>query len=87
MTVADAWNGPLGLHWADHPERYNAMLAEFDAPLFDVAAIGSAERVLDIGCGSGLTTRMATRRAPQGRVTGVDISAPLLERARPRRVC
>ncbi|MFF3125846.1 class I SAM-dependent methyltransferase [Streptomyces sp. NPDC057908] len=82
MTVADAWNGPLGLHWADHPERYNAMLAGFDAPLFDVAAIGCAERVLDIGCGSGLTTRMAARRAPQGRVTGVDISKPLLERAR-----
>ncbi|MEV7238838.1 hypothetical protein AB0N06_34500 [Streptomyces sp. NPDC051020] len=35
MTVTDAWNGPIGLHWADHPDRYNAMLARFDEPLFD----------------------------------------------------
>ncbi|WP_371665961.1 methyltransferase domain-containing protein [Streptomyces sp. NBC_01241] len=82
MTATDTWNGPIGRHWADHPDRYNAMLAGFDAPLFDAAAIAAADRVLDIGCGSGHTTRTAARRAPRGRVTGVDISAPLLERAR-----
>ncbi|MFF1921838.1 class I SAM-dependent methyltransferase [Streptomyces sp. NPDC058221] len=82
MKVAEAWNGPVGQHWAAHPDRYNTMLEAFDGPLFDAAAIGASDRVLDIGCGSGLTTRMAARRAPQGSVTGVDISEPLLERAR-----
>lgn len=81
MTVAEAWNGPLGQHWAAHPDRYNAMLDGFDAALFDAAAIAAGDRVVDIGCGSGLTTRMAARRAPGGRVIGVDISAPLVARA------
>ncbi|MGW1553629.1 class I SAM-dependent methyltransferase [Streptomyces sp. NPDC002346] len=82
MTVTDAWNGPIGLHWADHPDRYNTMLARFDEPLFDAAAIGAEDRVVDIGCGSGPSTRIAARRAPRGRVTGVDASVPLIERAR-----
>ncbi|WP_393062466.1 class I SAM-dependent methyltransferase [Streptomyces sp. LN549] len=82
MTVAEAWNGPLGQHWAAHPDRYNAMLDGFDAALFDAAAIHAGDRVVDIGCGSGLTTRMAAQRAPGGRVTGVDISEPLVGRAR-----
>lgn len=59
MTVAEAWNGPLGQHWAAHPDRYNAMLDGFDAALFDAAAITAGDRVVDIGCGSGLTTRRA----------------------------
>ncbi|MFD8686046.1 class I SAM-dependent methyltransferase [Streptomyces sp. NPDC059651] len=82
MTVAEAWNGPLGQHWADHPDRYDAMLDGFDGALFAAAAIGPGDRVVDIGCGSGLTTRMAAQRAPGGRVTGVDLSEPLVGRAR-----
>lgn len=82
MSIAAAWNGPVGMHWAAHSERYDAMLAPFDAPLLDAAAITAGDRVVDIGCGSGHTTRSAALRAPGVRVTGVDISAPLLERAR-----
>ncbi|MGW6307104.1 class I SAM-dependent methyltransferase [Streptomyces niveus] len=81
-AVADAWNGPVGAHWAEHHTRYDAMLAEFDDALFAAASIGERDRVLDVGCGSGLTTRLAARRAARGQVTGVDISAPLLDRAR-----
>ncbi|MFE5245064.1 MULTISPECIES: class I SAM-dependent methyltransferase [unclassified Streptomyces] len=82
MNAAEAWNGPLGRHWAAHAERYDAMLAPFDAALFEAAALGAADRVLDIGCGTGGTSRAAARLAPRGRVTGVDISEPLVERAR-----
>ncbi|WP_326673479.1 class I SAM-dependent methyltransferase [Streptomyces sp. NBC_01257] len=82
MTVAEAWNGPLGQHWAAHPDRYNAMLDGFDEALFDAASVSAGEQVADIGCGSGLTTRGAALRAAGGRVTGVDISEPLLARAR-----
>ncbi|MFI6058278.1 hypothetical protein [Streptomyces sp. NPDC051286] len=32
MTVTDAWNGPIGLHWADHPEN---AVAEAMASLSD----------------------------------------------------
>ncbi|MFI6943632.1 class I SAM-dependent methyltransferase [Streptomyces sp. NPDC050418] len=81
-TQSDVWNGALGAHWAAHHERYDAMLAAFDQPLFDAAAIKPTDRVLDVGCGVGTTTREAAWLAGRGRVLGVDISAPMLERAR-----
>ncbi|MGW0549143.1 class I SAM-dependent methyltransferase [Streptomyces altiplanensis] len=80
--VAEAWDGPVGAHWAEHQDRYDAMVSDFDDALFAAAAIGERDRVLDIGCGSGRTTRLAARLAPRGSVVGVDISRPLIERAR-----
>ncbi|WP_066367736.1 class I SAM-dependent methyltransferase [Herbidospora mongoliensis] len=51
--------------------------------LFRAAArVGSHDRVLDIGCGTGQSTRQAARAAVTGSVVGVDLSAPMLERAR-----
>src|SRR3954449_8387204 len=44
--------------------------------------IRSGDEVLDIGCGTGLTTREAARLAAHGRVVGVDVSERMLERAR-----
>ena len=38
--------------------------------------------MVDIGCGTGLTTREAARAASPGRVVGVDVSERMLERAR-----
>ena len=40
------------------------------------------DHVLDIGCGSGQTTREAARLARAGSALGVDISASAIERAR-----
>jgi SAM-dependent methyltransferase len=44
--------------------------------------VGRHDRVLDIGCGTGGTTRDAGRAAEDGTVLGVDVSASVLERAR-----
>jgi SAM-dependent methyltransferase len=44
--------------------------------------IGPGDEVLDVGCGTGLTTREAARAAAPGRVVGVDVSERMLERAR-----
>jgi SAM-dependent methyltransferase len=44
--------------------------------------ISPGEEVVDIGCGTGLTTREAARAAAPGRVVGVDVSERMLERAR-----
>jgi SAM-dependent methyltransferase len=44
--------------------------------------ITPGDHVLDIGCGTGLTTREAARAAAPGRVVGVDVSERMLERAR-----
>ncbi|GII30503.1 class I SAM-dependent methyltransferase [Planotetraspora mira] len=79
---AEAWNGWEGVHWARNPARYNAIVAAFTDDFFHVAAIHEDDRVLDVGCGTGQITLLAARQASRGRVLGVDISAPMLERAR-----
>jgi SAM-dependent methyltransferase len=76
------WGGEPGAFWAANDLRYDAMLAPLTPHLLDAAAIGPAERVLDVGCGCGNTTRLAARQAAD--VTGVDLSEPMLARARQR---
>lgn len=47
--------------------------------VFSAAAPRSAEKVLDVGCGPGYLTRdLALSVGPQGQVTGLDISEPML---------
>ncbi|ASO23140.1 SAM-dependent methyltransferase [Actinoalloteichus hoggarensis] len=81
---AQAWNGYEGEHWAAHYDRYDAVNGGFNEALFDAARLGEHARVLDVGCGNGQMTRAAARRAPLGQVTGVDLSEPMLARARDR---
>lgn len=52
------------------------------AALRRVWGVGPRDRVLDIGCGSGQTTRDAARLASEGSALGVDLSASAVERAR-----
>jgi len=54
-----------------HNERFRA-----------AARIGPGDCVLDIGCGTGQSTREAARAAVGGSVLGVDLSAPVVELAR-----
>ncbi|MFE6595315.1 methyltransferase domain-containing protein [Streptomyces sp. NPDC057781] len=58
------------------------MPAGVDDALFGAAAVAPGDRVLDVGCGAGATTRIAARLAAPGYAVGVDVSAPLLARAR-----
>ncbi|CAL9665976.1 2-methoxy-6-polyprenyl-1,4-benzoquinol methylase, mitochondrial [Streptomyces sp. enrichment culture] len=81
---SQAWNGPEGTHWARHQDRWNAVNGGFDQPLLDAAEITGEHRILDVGCGSGQTTRRAARRAPRGGALGLDLSAPMLAEARTR---
>jgi SAM-dependent methyltransferase len=79
---AQAWNGYEGRHWAEHQDRWDAVNHSANDSLFGAAAIDSADSVLDIGCGNGATSRIAARQALCGRVFGIDLSEPMLERAR-----
>jgi SAM-dependent methyltransferase len=79
-----AWDGDEGAYWAAHPDHFERSLVAYDRPFFETAAIGPADRVLDIGCGTGGTTRAAARIAAHGSVLGVDLSSAMLRVARQR---
>ncbi|WP_316529500.1 class I SAM-dependent methyltransferase [Kitasatospora brasiliensis] len=79
---SQAWNGDEGQYWSDHHDRWNAVNEGFDQPLLAAAAIAPGDHVLDVGCGAGQTTRLAARAAAQGAALGLDLSAPMLARAR-----
>ncbi|MGA9832584.1 MAG: class I SAM-dependent methyltransferase [Trebonia sp.] len=81
---AEAWNGYEGAHWAANDDRYDIVNSGFNEPLLDAAGIGETSRVLDVGCGNGKLTRLAASRAPHGQATGLDLSGPMLARARAR---
>ncbi|TNC28672.1 class I SAM-dependent methyltransferase [Amycolatopsis alkalitolerans] len=61
---------------------YDAEVAPHNRRFREVAAVGAQDRVLDVGCGTGQSTREAARAAAAGSVLGVDLSAPALEQAR-----
>jgi len=77
------WNGPGGQRWADRQAAQDILLRPVLDILIDRARLKVGERVLDIGCGSGATSiAFAQRVAPSGHVFGVDVSGPMLARAR-----
>lgn len=79
------WNEEAGPRWV----KGNAMLDTMLEPLGEQAVARAdpapGASVLDVGCGAGATTlSLARRLGPDGVVTGLDISAPLLALARER---
>lgn len=79
-----SWDGADGEYWAEHHDVFDASMAGYVAPLLDAAALTASDRVLDIGCGNGVTTLAAAHRIPQGRVLGADLSGAMLAVARNR---
>lgn len=61
---------------------YDAELRRHNELLRVAARVGAHDQVLDIGCGTGLSTREAARAAVAGSALGVDVSAPMIEKAR-----
>jgi SAM-dependent methyltransferase len=77
------WNGPGGQRWADRQQAQDIVLAPVADVLIDRAKAKAGEHIIDVGCGAGATTIAFARTAgPNGHVTGIDISAPMLARAR-----
>lgn len=79
-----AWDGEEGAYWADNAEYFDRSVAPYHERLLAAAAIGVRDRVLDIGCGTGQTTRDAARAASAGSALGVDLSSRMLDYARRR---
>lgn len=61
---------------------YDAELVRYNARLRAAADIQPNDRVLDIGCGSGQTTRQAGASARTGSAVGIDVSPTMVDRAR-----
>jgi SAM-dependent methyltransferase len=81
---AEYWNGDEARHWLEHEARYERMLAPLVPVLLDAAELDASDRVLDVGCGAGATTRAAAARVVRGEAVGVDLSRPMLDCAERR---
>ena len=82
---AERWNSGEDLaHWLDNQARYDRMNEPFTALILDAAALRPGAQVLDVGCGCGGTTLAAARLIAPGQGVGVDLSGPMLARARAR---
>jgi SAM-dependent methyltransferase len=64
------------------PDFYDNELRRHNEHFRAAADVQPDDRVLDVGCGMGQTTRQAATAAFRGSALGVDVSAPMLERAR-----
>jgi SAM-dependent methyltransferase len=84
VEMAAAWDGPQGDVWVAREEALNAALVAHTEVLFGAADVRTSDRVLDVGCGTGHTTRECARRAVDGDALGVDLSSAMLRRARER---
>ena len=79
-----AWDGDEGSYWAANADRYDRSVQVHHHRLLAAARIGTTDRVLDIGCGTGQLTRDAARTTSSGSALGVDLSSAMLELARTR---
>ena len=83
--MIEYWNSTGGAAWIARQESQDADIALVTGKLLARAGLVPGERVIDIGCGTGNVTVEAVRLvSPNGQVLGVDISEPMLERAKTR---
>ena len=82
---AKHWNEIGGPQWVAGERVHDQMLEPFQRPLLNALAPRLGETILDVGCGYGTTSiAVASVLGWNGRVHGVDISSPMIERARAR---
>ena len=79
------WNENAGHHWVAQQAALDFQLEPFRQGAMARLTLSPGARVIDVGCGCGGTTlALAELVGPSGSVTGVDISEPMLVRARER---
>ena len=82
---AHHWNFDAGPGWVARQEQLDRMLEPLGERGLATASPLPGERAIDVGCGCGATTIALARRVGEsGHVLGVDISEPMLARARER---
>jgi len=81
---AAEWDGPAGAHRTRHAAVFDAEARPHNERFRAAVGVSARDRVLDVGCGTGQTTRDAARAAVDGNALGVDLSAQMLDHARRR---
>ncbi|HEX6299698.1 MAG TPA: methyltransferase domain-containing protein [Acidimicrobiia bacterium] len=79
--VTDADRGQVAATAAEVYESFflPALFDQWAGPLLDAAQVSSGDRVLDVGCGTGIVARSALSRVgPEGRVVGLDPNEGML---------
>ena len=76
------WSGAGGDVWVNKQKEMDIMLNPLGQRAIEKLTLSSSETILDIGCGCGATTLEIAKDIPKGKITGVDISEPMLDRAR-----
>jgi SAM-dependent methyltransferase len=81
LSTAD-WATQAGSRWLACADQTEARIAPVSDVLFAAAALQPGERVLDVGCGRGPTTRRAAELVGSaGLVVGLDVAQDLLAAA------
>ena len=76
------WNAKAGSKWVEYQTQLDRQIGVLGDAMLRAAGPGAGHRVLDVGCGCGATALQAAAIVgASGTVTGVDVSAPMLERA------
>jgi SAM-dependent methyltransferase len=85
LEQARYWNEQGGPQWVRRQQQVDAQTRPFGLAGMQRAGVRREEHVLDVGCGCGDTSlELAQRVGPGGAVLGIDISQPMLARARER---
>ena len=79
---AAEWDGPAGAHRTRHAAVFDAETRPHNERFRAASGVTPRDRVLDIGRGTGQSTRDAARLAAAGSALGIDLSAQMLEHAR-----
>jgi SAM-dependent methyltransferase len=83
--MAEYWNTRGGHVWVNEQDRFDTMLEPCGRRVLDKVGLVEGERVLDVGCGNGVTTlEAALRVGASGSAVGIDLSGPMLDAARAR---
>jgi SAM-dependent methyltransferase len=85
MTASQSFAEKAGEAWVRMQERTDALIDPLGRVAIERLGAVAGEGLLDVGCGCGQTLlELAERVGPSGHVLGVDISPPMLARARER---
>src|SRR5262249_54562691 len=82
VDMAAEWDGDEGADWAREWQRYDHAMHPFHEALLAAVAVEPTDRVLDIGCGNGESTRQTARIASEGSAFGIDLSSRMIAQAR-----